>query len=684
MTSSFSFAPLFPAGLPAPSARWTGLAKYSFVGGNNDSEQVPLDELIEATNTVLRREGRSLATYGLAHGPQGYLPLREFLVTKLKRDAGITCTVDDLLIVSGSLQALDLVNATLLTRGDTVIFEQDSYQGSLNRLTRLGVNVVGIPLDKDGMRMDVLATTLADLKSRGIRPKYIYTIPTVQNPTGSIMPESRRAELVRLATEYGVPIFEDDCYADLVWSGQRPPAIYAMSPNGGVIHIGSFSKSIAPALRVGFVVAPWEVMSRMLSLKTDAGSGALEQMVLATYCKPHFASHVPALTKALRTKLDTLMEALNEQFGTAAEFEEPKGGIFLWVKLPDQVDTLKLYQAALAAGVSINPGPEWSTNKGHSSSRLRCALRAPRISRSATASPCWPRSAARSSACRPAAPMWRSGPEAAASRPDVKLHVDLAAPGGWKIVAKLLGGAAVVIPAQRGEQHDGVGHAAFAVALGGIVRKHVEEFAIAAALPQLEHAQVDLTIELAGDRRPRLGAELLVRPEPVRERPAGEDCDPFIGFIDCAASGFTEDPALLERGEQGRGDRDHLRKTVRVHVVHRHDGAVFEPEAGHLVGGDVETRVCRPARDSLGEARITRQIVAQILDHLRRLVARERAAMPRIGVDVVAEIGEPVGIEHHEAGDAALFRSPAQLAQGADRRLSRGTQRAAGLLRQHQ
>ncbi len=195
MTSSFDFAPLFPAGLPAPSARWTGLAKYSFVGGNNDSEQLPLDELIEAANQALQREGRSLATYGLAHGPQGYLPLREFLVTKLKRDAGISCTVDDLMIVSGSLQALDLVNATLLTRGDTVIVEQETYQGSLTRLTRLGVNTVGIPLDDDGMRMDALASTLADLKSRGIRPKYIYTIPTVQNPTGSIMPESRRARV---------------------------------------------------------------------------------------------------------------------------------------------------------------------------------------------------------------------------------------------------------------------------------------------------------------------------------------------------------------------------------------------------------------------------------------------------------------------------------------------------------
>src|SRR3954452_17432862 len=373
----FDFAPLLPAGLPAPAARWTGLAKYSFVGGNNDPDQVPVDGLIDAVNAVMKREGRTLATYGLASGPQGYRPLREFLVGKLKRDAGIACAADDILIVSGSLQALDLVNHTLLARGDTVVVEQDTYQGALTRLTRLGVNVVGIPLDGDGMRMDALEAALQDLQRKNIQPKYIYTIPTVQNPTGTIMPESRRRELLKLSQQYGVPIFEDDCYADLIWDGKRPPAIYAMSEHGGVIHIGSFSKSIAPALRVGFIVAPWEVMSRMLALKTDAGSGALEQMVLAEYCAPHFTTHVPKLTKGLRAKLDTLMEALNEQFGTAAEFEDPKGGIFLWVKLPDNVDTLKLYQSALASGVAINPGPEWSTDKAHGKSRMRLCFASP-------------------------------------------------------------------------------------------------------------------------------------------------------------------------------------------------------------------------------------------------------------------------------------------------------------------
>ncbi|MGJ5074156.1 PLP-dependent aminotransferase family protein [Bradyrhizobium oligotrophicum] len=375
--AAFDFAPLLSPGLPAPAARWTGLAKYSFVGGNNDADAVPVEGLRAAADAVLAREGRALATYGLAHGPQGYRPLRDFLAAKLTRDAGMSARADDIMILSGSLQGLDLVNQALLTRGDTVLVEQDNYQGTLARLARLGVKVIGIPLDQDGMRTDALATVLADLKDRGIRPKYIYTIPTVQNPTGTIMPESRRAELLWLSRAYGVPVFEDDCYADLIWEGKRPRAIHGMSDHGGVIHLGSFSKSVAPALRVGFLVAPWEIMSVLLALKTDAGSGALEQMVLAEYCRPHFATHVPQLVRGLRAKLDTLIEALNAEFGTSAEFAPPKGGIFLWVKLPDQVDAMKLSQAALKRGVSINPGPEWSTDAAHARSRLRLCFASP-------------------------------------------------------------------------------------------------------------------------------------------------------------------------------------------------------------------------------------------------------------------------------------------------------------------
>ena len=375
--ASFDYIPLLAPGLPPPVARWNGFAQYNFIGGHNDPAHVPVAGLVKAMTDVLNREGSNLATYGLASGPLGYRPLREFLAKKLNRTAGIVCDADEILITSGSLQALDLVNGILVAPGDTVIVEQETYQGTLVRLARAGARVVGVPLDRDGMRMDALAATLEDLKRRNVQPKFIYTIPTVQNPTSTILSEARRLEMLRLAEQHVVPIIEDDCYADLIWDGRRPPAIYALSRHGGVIHLGSFSKSIAPALRVGYIVAGWDALSRMLSLKADAGSGALEQMTLGEYCPAHFDEHVPQLRKGLRAKLETLMDALNEHFGTAAEFDDPKGGIFLWVKLPDAVDTMKLFQPALAAGIAINPGVEWATDKERGKSRMRLCFANP-------------------------------------------------------------------------------------------------------------------------------------------------------------------------------------------------------------------------------------------------------------------------------------------------------------------
>jgi 2-aminoadipate transaminase len=372
-SATFDFAP----GLPPPAVRWNGRVKFDFTGGNNDPDRVPVDGLIAAAESVLKREGRMLAIYGVNQGPQGYRPLREFLAGKLKADAGIACAADDILLTSGSNPALDLINGALLARGDTVIIEEDCYQGTINRLNRIGVNIVGMPLDKDGMRMDALSNALDTLKAKGVKPKFIYTIPTVQNPTATVLPVERRREMLGLSAAHDVPIVEDDCYADLTWSGQRPPAIYAMSGHGGVIHVGSFSKSIAPALRVGYLVAPWDVMSRALSLKTDAGSGALEQMVLAEFCTRNFSKHVPDLRRGLRAKLETLMESLREHFGSTVEFSDTQGGIFLCVKLPDGVDTMKLYESAMKMGVCINPGPQWSVNKEHSRSRLRLCFASP-------------------------------------------------------------------------------------------------------------------------------------------------------------------------------------------------------------------------------------------------------------------------------------------------------------------
>ncbi|TAJ85936.1 PLP-dependent aminotransferase family protein [Reyranella sp.] len=377
MTAPFDFASLLAPGTPAPAVKWNGFPKYNFIGGHNDAKNVPVDALIAAATAVLKREGATLATYGLNSGPLGYRPLREFLAGKLKGHAGIKCSPDEILITSGSMQGLDLINSLLVAKGDTVLIEQETYGGALTKLNKLGANVIGIPLDDEGLRLDVLEEKLAELKKKGVTPKYIYTIPTVQNPTGAIMGEKRRADLIALAARYGVMIFEDECYSDLIWSGKRPKSLFAMANGEGVIHIGSFSKSIAPALRVGYIVAKWEVLARILGLKQDAGSGALEQMVLAEFCKQHFADHVPKLNKVLAAKLQTLREALAEQFGTAAEFGDPEGGIYLWIKLPDQVDTTKLAQAALAAGVSLNPGQEWSTNKDYARSRLRLCFANP-------------------------------------------------------------------------------------------------------------------------------------------------------------------------------------------------------------------------------------------------------------------------------------------------------------------
>src|SRR5437660_11350997 len=347
--TGFAYPNLFGKTLPAPAPRWAGNAKYNFIGGHNDRTLIPIEGMIEATQTVLRREGQDLALYGMGLGPQGYPGLRKFVADKVKRWRGIDAGPDDVLITEGWGQMIDLVNAVLLEPGDTVIVEEFTYQGYLNNLRRLGVKMVAAPLDDDGIRIDALAGVLADLKKQGTTPKYICTTATIQNPTGSIMPIDRRQQLLGLARDYGVPIFEDECYSDLTWGGmQAPPALYSLDPQR-VIHIGSFSKTLSPALRLGYVLADWEFLSRMVAIKsaTDSGTGALEQMVVAEYFSKHFEDHVDELSQTLKGKLDTMVEAVEREFGSAVEPWVPNGGIFLRLKLPDQVDTMNLVQPAL-------------------------------------------------------------------------------------------------------------------------------------------------------------------------------------------------------------------------------------------------------------------------------------------------------------------------------------------------
>jgi 2-aminoadipate transaminase len=377
-SAGFAYSNLFNKNLPAAAPPWTGFPKYNFIGGHNDPDRIPAAALADAAATVLQRRGADLALYNF-DGPQGYRGLREFVVDKVSRRPAIKCSVDDVLITSGSGQGIDLVNQLLLERGDTVILEEFTYGGALTKLKRLGVNVVGAPLDDEGLQIDALGRIIEDLKAKGIVPKYVYTIPTIQNPTGSILPQERREQLLAVTRKHGVPVFEDECYADLTWDGSGPPSFYAMDPQQ-VIHIGSFSKTLAPSLRLGYVVAVPEAMGRLVACKrdTDSGTGALDQMVVAEYFSRNFDEHVDGLTDTLHGKLDAMVEAVEREFGTTVErMWRPQGGIFLWLKLPDRIDVTKLVAPAAKAGVVFNPGPEWSCNPQSSKSHLRLCFALP-------------------------------------------------------------------------------------------------------------------------------------------------------------------------------------------------------------------------------------------------------------------------------------------------------------------
>ena len=375
--TSIDYAKLYSDGLPDPAPRWAPFPPYYFVGGNNDPEQVPIEGLVEAAASVLRREGSKLAIYNLGLGPQGYPGLRQFVADRCKRVRGMDVPIGDVTIVTGSGQGLDMISKLLINPGDTVLCEEFCYQGALNRFRKIGAKIEAMKLDGDGIVIDALAARLAALKTRGITPKFIYTIPTIQNPTATILPLDRRHALLKLAREYNVAIFEDECYADLLWEGvEAPPALYALDP-GCVIHLGSFSKSLAPALRLGYIVAEWEIMRRLLPLKGDSGTGALDQMIVAEYFSKNFEKHLNHLNGVLHDKLQTMVEAVEREFGASAECWHPKGGIFLWIKLPESVDVRTLLKPAAAAGIIFNEGPAWAVSPDNSTSHLRLCFAMP-------------------------------------------------------------------------------------------------------------------------------------------------------------------------------------------------------------------------------------------------------------------------------------------------------------------
>lgn len=370
----------FRSDLPEAPGAWQPAPDYSFVGGHNDAASVPFTGLAEALTNALRREGQNLAFYNLGGSPLGYEPLREFVIGEIGARAGMTGGPDNVLMVSGSLQALDLVCDAMLSPGDVVLIEQATYGGMVSRLEKRGVSYRGVELDEGGINLAHLRTILDELAEAGTPPRLLYTIPTVQNPTGTVMPLERRRELLSIAREYALPIFEDECYADLTWGCERPPSLRALDGDGGqVIYCGSFSKSIAPALRVGYVIADAPVVRQLLALKTDAGTGSLEQLALAEYCPTSFNDHVERLIAALQAKSAAMVDAVRSEFGPEVAVEAPMGGIYVWLTFPEGTDTASFAGEANNAGIEFTPGAGWSSDPEWGKRHLRLCFGAPSV-----------------------------------------------------------------------------------------------------------------------------------------------------------------------------------------------------------------------------------------------------------------------------------------------------------------
>ncbi len=360
----------FRAGLPKPVIASPKLPRYMFTGGNNERESVPVEELAAAAQAAILREGRQLALYHMGASPLGHEGLRRFVCKKLLK-RGTRIGIESTLITGGSGTGLDLVNNVLLEAGDVVLFEEFSYSGAIENVREKGVDIVPVALDDDGIVIASLEVALERLAREGRPAKYLYTIPTVQNPTGTILPLERRLQIIALARQHGFTIFEDDCYSDIVWEpGDVPPSFLGLAPDV-TIHIGSFSKNLVPALRLGYLSARPEVVAQIAALKRDGGTGALGQMIAAEFLEQRFDQHITRLTTSLKRKRDVIVEAVEGEFGTAANIWMPKGGIYIWVKLPDGVDTRALLAPAAANDLSFNAGPDWAVDGDRSASWFR-------------------------------------------------------------------------------------------------------------------------------------------------------------------------------------------------------------------------------------------------------------------------------------------------------------------------
>lgn len=302
----------------------------------------------------IMKDGPAALDYGSS---EGYEPLRNWL-TEFMAEEGVICTPDDLIITDGSQQGLELVGKILLNPGDTIITEAPSYVGALNAYLSYQANIIQLPCDDNGMKIDRLADTLADLKKKRIVPKFIYVIPSFQNPSGVTMSMARRRKLIKLARQYNTLIVEDNAYRRLSFEQEPLPSLKTLDPEN-VIYLGTFSKVLSPGLRVGWVVAERPIREKLIFAKqaADLCSSSLTQRVVAEYfAETDVKVHLKKLITIYIKRRDKMLNACEEYFPKGVKWTTPKGGFFIWATLPDYLDTTNMLAKAVEQKVAYVPG----------------------------------------------------------------------------------------------------------------------------------------------------------------------------------------------------------------------------------------------------------------------------------------------------------------------------------------
>jgi len=318
----------------------------SFAGGLPDPATFPTEELKAITAEILDHNAAAALQYGPTEGD---LQLRRELMKWVAKD-GIRTSPDQVLITIGSQQGLDLVGRVFLDPGDVVVLELPSYMAGLQVFRSYRAEMVGVPQDSDGMRMDLLEQVLARLRREGRRAKLIYVVPDFQNPSGETLSSGRRKRLLELAREYQTLVVEDNPYRELRYEGTAPPPIAALDTEGRVIYLSTLSKTLCPGLRIAWIVASDELIRQFVTAKQglDLCCPAFTQAIAAEFiARGHLASRIPRIIELYRRKRDAMLRALEAEMPAGVTWSRPAGGLFLWVRLPEGMDTEQLLPTAV-------------------------------------------------------------------------------------------------------------------------------------------------------------------------------------------------------------------------------------------------------------------------------------------------------------------------------------------------